>query len=80
MLQMNFRQSLVRIIPDEEVTLKIFRDGNTIDKSVKLKPRDEKSNQSAQNTTPKESASNLASKSFESIGISVSELSDAIKG
>lgn len=61
--------------PGDQVTLKVFRDGKPIDKIVTLKPRDEKVNQTAENTTPKENSSNLASKSFESIGITVSELS-----
>lgn len=65
--------------PGDEVSLKIFRDGNNIDKSVKLKPRDEKSNQTAQNTNPKESSSDIASKSFESIGITVTELPNSVK-
>lgn len=61
--------------PGDEVSIKVFRDGNTIDKSVILKPKEENTNQSAQNTTPRENNSTEgASKSFESIGITVSPL------
>lgn len=65
--------------PGDEVSLKVFRDGKTIDKTVKLKPRDEKANQTAENTTPKENQSDLASKNFESIGITVTTLSESMK-
>jgi serine protease Do len=65
--------------PGDEVALKIFRDGKTLDKNVKLKPRDEKANQTAQNTIPNSSGGDLASKSFESIGITVSDLTSTMK-
>ncbi|MEO8209559.1 MAG: Do family serine endopeptidase [bacterium] len=65
--------------PGDEVALKVFRDGNTIDKSVKLKPRDESTNQTTENTIPNKGAGDLASKSFESIGITVSDLSQSMR-
>jgi len=65
--------------PGDEVALKIYRDGNTIDKTVILKPKDEKSNQVAENTTPKEQSSDMSSKSFETIGITVSPLTGSMK-
>ncbi len=65
--------------PGESVTLKIFRDGKTVEKVVTLKPKDEKANQTAENTTPKEDSKDLTSKSFESIGITVTGLTNSIK-
>ncbi|MBK9333726.1 MAG: Do family serine endopeptidase [Ignavibacteria bacterium] len=65
--------------PGDIVDLKIFRDGNEIDKKVTLKPRSESSNQTAQNTTPKNENLDLNSKSFESIGLTVTELNSDLK-
>ncbi|MEO6693926.1 MAG: Do family serine endopeptidase [Ignavibacteria bacterium] len=65
--------------PGDEVMLKVFRDGSTIDKTVTLKPRDEKNTQTAENTIPKENSTDLASRNFESIGITVTELNSTIK-
>ncbi|MDQ3019156.1 MAG: Do family serine endopeptidase [Bacteroidota bacterium] len=65
--------------PGDEVALKVFRDGNTIDKTVKLKPREENANQTAENTIPNKGSGDLTSKSFESIGISVSDLSQSMR-
>lgn len=65
--------------PGDAVLLKVYRDGNTVDKTVTLKPRDEKISQTAENTVPKDNTSDLASKSFENIGITVTELSGTLK-
>ncbi|MEP7146876.1 MAG: Do family serine endopeptidase [bacterium] len=65
--------------PGDQVDLKVFRDGKTIDKTVTLKPKDEKANQTAENTIPKDNTADLTSKSFESIGITVSSLSNSSK-
>jgi serine protease Do len=65
--------------PGDEVSLKVFRDGKTFDKSVILKPRDEQTNQTAENPTPKNNPNELSSKDINSIGISVTELSSSLK-
>ena len=39
--------------PGDEISLKVFRDGKTFDKSVILKPRDEQTNQTAENLDTK---------------------------
>ncbi|MEO8666399.1 MAG: Do family serine endopeptidase [Ignavibacteria bacterium] len=65
--------------PGDQVSLKVYRDGSTVEKTVTLKPKDEKSTQTAENTVPKENEGDLTSKSFESIGISVSTLSGNAK-
>ncbi|MBP9191211.1 MAG: Do family serine endopeptidase [Ignavibacteria bacterium] len=65
--------------PGDEVSLVIFRDGSEINKTVTLKPKDDNANQSAQNTTPRETENEGASKSFESIGITVSPLTAGLK-
>lgn len=65
--------------PGDAVTLNIFRDGKRIDKVVTLKPKDEKTTQTAENTVPKENSSDVSSKSFESIGITVSALTSSVK-
>lgn len=65
--------------PGDQVSLKVYRDGNTFDKSVTLKPRDENANQTAQNTVPNQGSSEMGSKSFESIGITVTPLSPSMK-
>lgn len=65
--------------PGDEVALKVFRDGKTMDKTVTLKPRDESSTQTAENTTPQNSPSEMTSKKYSSIGITVSELSSILK-
>lgn len=65
--------------PGDEVSLKIYRDGKTIDKTVILKPKVENANQTAENTTPKDNSTEMTSKSFESIGITVSPLSSSMK-
>jgi len=65
--------------PGDVVDLKVFRDGSEINKKVTLKPRSETNNQTAQNTTPKEETGDLNTKSFESIGLTVSELNSQLK-
>lgn len=65
--------------PGDEVSLKVFRDGKSFDKSVILKPRDEKTNQIAENTSPNNNTTDLSTKNFESIGITVSDLSNSMK-
>ncbi len=65
--------------PGDEVNLKVFRDGSTIDKVVKLKPREEKTSQTAENIKPNNSPTDLESKSFKSIGISVTNLTETMK-
>ncbi|MFZ1320126.1 MAG: Do family serine endopeptidase [Ignavibacteria bacterium] len=65
--------------PGDVVDLKVFRDGSEISKKVTLKPRSETNNQTAQNTTPKEESGDLNTKSFESIGLTVSELNSQLK-
>ncbi|HRK00145.1 MAG TPA: Do family serine endopeptidase [Ignavibacteria bacterium] len=65
--------------PGDVVDLKIFRDGKEIDKKVTLKPRSESNNQTAQNTTPKSENTDLNTKSFESIGLTVTELNSDLK-
>lgn len=66
--------------PGESVSVKIFRDGNTMDKSVTLKPRDESANNTAQNTRPEQSGSvDPTSKSFDAIGITVSPIPASMK-
>ena len=65
--------------PDDQVALKVFRDGKIIEKMVTLKPRDEKSTQTAENTTPRNSPTELSSKKITSIGITVTDLSASLK-
>lgn len=65
--------------PGDEVSLSIFRDGSTLNKVVTLKPRDESSSGLAENTKPNEGSNELTSKSFESVGITVSELPGNLK-
>ncbi|MBS1517706.1 MAG: Do family serine endopeptidase [Bacteroidetes bacterium] len=65
--------------PGDVVDLKLFRDGKEMEKQVTLKPRNENTNQSTQNTTPKEESSDLNSKSYESIGMTVTDLSSQMK-
>jgi len=65
--------------PGDEVSLNVFRDGSTLTKVVRLKPRDESSSGLAENTRPKENSERGSAKSFESIGITVTELPDNLK-
>lgn len=65
--------------PGDEVSLKVYRDGKTIDKTVILKPKVENSNQVAENTKPNDNSEDMSTKSFESIGIAVSPLSSSMK-
>jgi len=65
--------------PGDEVSLKVFRDGKLIEKTVTLKPRDEKATQTAESTIPRNNSTELGSKSFSSIGITVTELSNSMK-
>jgi serine protease Do len=65
--------------PGDEVRLKVFRDGKTIDKNVRLKPREEASLQNHPENMMRENSSSLSSKSFESVGISVSDLTGSLK-
>jgi len=65
--------------PGETASLKVFRDGKTIDVQVKLKPKtdDISSNVEIPGKKKDETESNL--KKFESIGLIVTDLTDAIK-
>ncbi len=65
--------------PGDEVKLKIFRDGGMLDKSVTLKPREERSTQTAEGSTPKENDNETASKNLESIGVTVTPLTASVK-
>ncbi|MBL8008224.1 MAG: Do family serine endopeptidase [Ignavibacteria bacterium] len=65
--------------PGEEVNLKVFRDGKTMDKVVKLKPKEEKNSETAENTVPRNNPAELESKSLNSVGITVMDLSGSIK-
>lgn len=65
--------------PNDVVALVVFRDGKTFDQNVKLKPRDEKANQTAENTRPESGSPESSSKSFEQIGITVTDLSGSMK-
>lgn len=65
--------------PGDEVALKVFRDGKTVEKTVTLKPRDESTTQTAENTTPRNNPSEMTSRKYASIGITVSDLTASIK-
>ncbi len=67
--------------PGDVVKLKIFRDGNTFDKDVTLKPRiEENQNQAIQNMNKdKSNESEVSSKSIKSLGLKVSSLDNATK-
>jgi len=68
--------------PGDVVKLKIFRDGNTFDKDVTLKPRvEENQNQAIQNNMNREKSneSEVSSKSVKSLGLKVSSLDNAAK-
>lgn len=67
--------------PGDVVKLKIFRDGNTIEKDVTLKPRKDDDNLAALNKNQeKENKSETTSKSIKSLGLTVSELDSKSKG
>ena len=64
------------------ITLKIFRDGNIIEKKVTLKPRDEDSKTEAASNKKDENnqkKKNLTSASFDNIGLTVKNLSEKDK-
>jgi serine protease Do len=67
--------------PGDVVKLSIFRDGNTIEKTVTLKPRAEQdSNQPINNKGKEENnKEDLASKTVKSLGISVSDIDNTTK-
>ena len=66
--------------PGDVVSLSIFRDNKTIDKSVTLKPRAEETTAQNMSSQQQESHSGeLSSKSIKSIGMSVSDLDNATK-
>jgi serine protease Do len=65
--------------PGDNVSLKIFREGTTIDKNVRLKPREEAVSETSRENLMRENSSSLASKSFDNIGISVSDLTGSLK-
>jgi len=65
--------------PGEEVTLSIFRDGKTFDQKVILKPRTDSQNLSENKNNIPDNAKEPDSRTFDNIGISVSELTGNIK-
>ncbi|HEX2788002.1 MAG TPA: Do family serine endopeptidase [Ignavibacteria bacterium] len=65
--------------PGDAVSLEIFRDGNTLNKSVTLKPRAEDNDALAKNMSNDNNQSeSFNSKSFESIGLSVSDMAGSM--
>lgn len=65
--------------PGENASLKVFRDGKTIDVQVKLKPKTENVQSSVENPGQKKEESESNLKKFESIGLIVMDLTDAVK-
>jgi serine protease Do len=65
--------------PGDEVTLSIYRDGKTFNQKVKLKPRAEDSSLSQNNKKSEEGKKELSTKSFENIGITVTDITSTIK-
>lgn len=65
--------------PGTEVVLSVFRDGKTFDKTVKLKPRSEDDQNIAENRTDPGKSKDLNSTSFESIGLTVTDLTGSLK-
>lgn len=64
--------------PGEAVSLEIFRDGNITNKSVVLKPRAEDNEALTQNMSNENKSEDFNSKSFETIGLSVSDMSGSM--
>lgn len=65
--------------PGDAVSLEIFRDGNMVTKSVVLKPRaDENENLTKNMSNENNNKENFNSKSFETIGLSVSDMSGSM--
>lgn len=65
--------------PGETASLKVFRDGKTIDVQVKLKPKTDNVQTSVENQGLKKDETESNLKKFESIGLIVTDLTDAVK-
>jgi len=65
--------------PGDEVKLVVYRDGSTMDKTVKLKPRSEDNISMNDFGNKSEKTEDFKSKSFENIGITVIELDSKSK-
>jgi len=64
--------------PGDEVTLKIFRDGNTFDKTVKLKARTE-NNIAEFSPRGEDIKEKSIQKNFDNIGLTVTDLTNSMK-
>jgi serine protease Do len=65
--------------PGEIASLKVFREGKTIDVQVKLKPKTDNIQSGVENQGLKKEETESNLKKFESIGLIVSDLTDAVK-
>ena len=65
--------------PGETATLKVFRDGKTMDVAVKLKPKSNDISNNLEIPGNNKDQSELNSKKFESLGLIVTDLTDAVK-
>jgi len=65
--------------PGETAELKVFRDGNTIEVQVKLKPKNDDVVSNVESQEKKKDDTELNSKKFENIGLIVTDLTDNIK-
>ncbi|MGH2574179.1 MAG: Do family serine endopeptidase [Ignavibacteria bacterium] len=66
--------------PGDVVKLSVFRDGNTMDINVKLKPRNEENQNQAFDNSPKESnKSDISSTTIEKLGMRVSDITNSVK-
>lgn len=84
-IEVNAANQLQTIIgskhPGDEVALDVFRDGTHMNKTVRLKPRAEENESVSDNSGgSKEGITNdLNSRSFETVGLSVSDLTGSLK-
>ena len=65
--------------PGDEVTLSVFRDGKTFDQKVKLKERTESKDVANNSNSPRENSREMNSKTFDNIGLTVSDLPSNVK-
>ncbi|MFZ4590335.1 MAG: Do family serine endopeptidase [Ignavibacteria bacterium] len=65
--------------PGENASLKVFRDGKTIDVQVKLKPKTDNVQTNVENPGQKKEETESNIKKFETIGLIVTDLTDAVK-